>query len=183
MKIEVQIKVRIYDFEKTKKKIDEIAEFIDKEDKVDYYFSKDSKLNRTELRLRKKKNQKNVTLKMPFFGDGIEKSKEYNFNIDNASDFIDMLENLGIRVIAMKHKNSLFYKYKDITIQLVAIPELGYFIEIEKKCNKEEEDKAEKDILELSEKLGIHSEQIEKKTYVELLIEKKSKQNGGINEV
>jgi len=172
MKIEVQIKAKVYDFERTKKKISEIAEFIDEQNKVDYYFSRDSKLDRKELRLRKKGNEKIVTFKMPFFEEGIEKSKEYKFNIDNASDFINLLENLGINVIAMKHKKSLFYKYKDITIQLVSIPELGYFIEIEKKCNKEEEDKAEKEILELSEKLGIHSEQIEKKTYLELLIEK-----------
>jgi len=177
MKTEVQIKAKVYDFEKIKKKISEIAEFIDKQNKVDYYFSRDSNLDRTELRLRKKGNEKTVTFKMPFSGDGVEKSREYKFNVDNASDFIDVLENLGIMVIAMKHKNSLFYKHRDIAIQLASIPELGYFIEIEKKCDKKEEDKARADILKLAEELGIKSEQMEKKAYLELLIEKSQKQD------
>ena len=174
MKTEVQVRVKVYDFVGMKKKISEMAEFENEEHKIDYYFERKSKSERTELRLRKIKNKNGISLKI-YHLNGIERNKEYILNMDNASDCIDFLETLGMKVVAMKHKKSYFYKYKDITIQLASIKELGYFLEIEKKCDKKDEKEAEKEILELSRKLGISNDQTEKKSYLQLLLEKNMK--------
>ncbi|MFH1642061.1 MAG: class IV adenylate cyclase [Nanoarchaeota archaeon] len=178
MQIQVQIKTRVDDFLAVRKKIEEIADFVSEEDKIDYYFQGSFKFDRTELRLRKKKEEKKVTLKINYFDKNIEKNEEYAFCVDNASDFIALLENVGIKVAAMKHKKSYFFDCKGIQVQLVNVKELGYFLEIEKKCNEKEKEQTKMEIMDLSQKLGLDPTLIEQKNYFELLIEKRKK--GGI---
>lgn len=178
MQIEVQIKTRVSNFMGVKRKIEKIARFIDEEDKVDYYFKGKFRFDRTELRLRKKGNKKEITHKINYFKDGVEKNEEYGFSISNASNFIKMLDDLGVSVAAMKHKKSFFYKYKGIKIQLVSIKELGYFLEIEKKLDEGDKSKAENDILKFAEELGIKKNMIEKRSYFELLMKKKESEQG-----
>jgi predicted adenylyl cyclase CyaB len=176
MKVEVQVRAFIYDFNRIKRKIEEIAEFISEVGKTDYYFDGRFDFQEKELRLRKEGNEKTVSLKIKSFKN-TEENKEFRFKVDNASDLIKVFENIGLKVIAMKHKKSLFYNFKDMSIQLVSIKELGDFIEIEKKCSKNEVVKAGEDIIALAESLGIHKEQIEKRSYLRLLTERKPRGN------
>ncbi len=173
MNIQIQVKARVKDFLGVKKKIEGFAKSIEEQDKIDYYFKGNFKFDRTELRLRKKGDKREIKLKLNYFKGGVEENKEYSFIVENPVDLVEMFDNMGITVAAMKHKKSYFYKFNGIEIQMVSIQELGYFIEIEKKCTEKDKRKVESEISELRDRLGITTDMIEKRNYFELLTRKK----------
>src|SRR3989344_161222 len=104
MNIEVQVRLRVNDFEKTRNLIERLAQLGETVEKTDYYFQANFAYGRSELRLRKIGSRTQLGLKVQYVEQGVERNEEYVCAVDNASDLIDIFSRCNIPVIAMKHK-------------------------------------------------------------------------------
>jgi adenylate cyclase class 2 len=178
---EIEVKAWDTETEKTEQIVSSFAEYKGFFDKTDVYYEQKTQ-PKQNIRLRFEKAflennliaEKNlVTFKQKeLFENGIEVSKETEFEVSDKNAFFNMLENIGFEFSIKKHKKVKSYSYKEFCIELVEIENLGNFIEIETIQPDESAETIEKSqcaIFEILDKCNIPKENIEKRYYLELL--------------
>ncbi|ACS90557.1 MULTISPECIES: class IV adenylate cyclase [Thermococcus] len=175
----IEIELKGYADDRVFRNIREAFEFMRKEIHEDMYFShpcRDFSKTDEALRIRIKRFNGHFEALLTYKGpkiDNISKTrKEIEVTIDNVDAYIELLHALGFReVLTVKKSREKYYVEKGVTITLDEIEGLGKFVEIEKLETDERNIENEvKRLLKILESLGV--KQFERKSYLELLMEK-----------
>lgn len=174
MKKEVEMKAFLLDnqFEEVKNFFQNNSKFLGMVEKKDSYFGEKQEPKKIFFRLREENGKNTITQKKrKILESGIEVNDEIEFEVSSAKNFLHLCESQNIPFLYAKEKNVAQFSKENMLIELVEIPGLGKFLEIEILCEEPE-------ILESSEKISaIFSElgivnQIEKKPYFLLFQER-----------
>jgi adenylate cyclase class 2 len=93
---------------------------------------------------------------------------------------IKILDELGFHEICEVKKLRKTYLLKDLIITLDNVADLGEFIEVEGKASNDREFEEKKDeIFKLLKKLGLSTEAISQKSYLEMLLD----ENKGLSDI
>ena len=184
MNVEIEIKVKIENFEEIKAKVAAAGKLIKSIKQVDEYyipFHRDffaQKPHPTEwLRIRTNPDKvifeydKSINKKE---NGEQEYAEEYETVISNADEFGKILNFLDFKKVVTVDKQREYWDCGDFEIALDKIEGLGSFVEVEAKGNFENTAEAKKACLNFLEKLGIeNAENIQiNKGYPVLLLEK-----------
>ncbi|MCD2320121.1 class IV adenylate cyclase [Borreliella burgdorferi] len=142
--------------------------FIKKEIKTDIYYSNQKKI----IRIRKLNTlEKIVTFKKKILDNNhtVEINKEIEFKIDSINNFLTLIKELKFKKLYKKIKKSLIYQTNNLNVEINEIKNLGFFLEIEKIINNQNDiDLAKKEIDNIINQFGL-KENIETRSYSELL--------------
>ncbi|APS98895.1 adenylyl cyclase [Borreliella mayonii] len=142
--------------------------FIKEEIKTDIYYSNQKKI----IRIRKLNNlEKIVTFKKKILDNNntIEINKEVEFKIDSINNFLILIKELKFKKLYKKIKKSLIYQTNNLNVEINEIKNLGFFLEIEKIINNQNDiDLAKKEIDNIINQFGL-KENLETRPYSELL--------------
>ncbi|EOA80088.1 class IV adenylate cyclase [Borreliella burgdorferi] len=142
--------------------------FIKEEIKTDIYYSNQKKI----IRIRKLNTlEKIVTFKKKILDNNntVEISKEIEFKIDSINNFLNLIKELKFKKLYKKIKKSLIYQTNNLNVEINEIKNLGFFLEIEKIINNQNDiDLAKKEIDNIINQFGL-KENIETRPYSELL--------------
>lgn len=179
---EVETKIKVNNPSEIREKIKKIAALTKKETRKDEYFALTKKhYPKKAFRIRFdgkayianfKKFQKSTSDK-----DVVVK-EEFEFKLlgkEHLNNFIALQEDLNFKKWIDKTKICESYKLKKdekIIIELNNVKRLGYFIEIEYLCHKNEISKAKSKIREVIKKLEIKNREIDNTGYTKMLYKK-----------
>ncbi|WKC76413.1 class IV adenylate cyclase [Borreliella valaisiana] len=142
--------------------------FIKEEIKTDIYYSNPQKI----IRIRKLNTlEKIVTFKKKILGNNntIEINKEVEFKIDSINNFLILMKELKFKKLYKKRKKSLIYQTNNLNVEINEIKNLGFFLEIEKIINDQNDiDLAKKEIDSIINQFGL-KKNLETRSYFELL--------------
>lgn len=142
--------------------------FIKEEIKTDIYYSNQKKI----IRIRKLNTlEKIVTFKKKILDNNhtVEINKEIEFKIDSINNFLTLIKELKFKKLYKKIKKSLIYQTNNLNVEINEIKNLGFFLEIEKMINNQNDiDLAKKEIDNMINQFGL-KENIETRPYSELL--------------
>lgn len=181
--IEVEIKAKIYDHKLAFEKIIEIGgKYSHSEKQHDIYFNgenTDFKKTDEALRIREIPDgddfKKILTYKGPKLDTETKTRKEIEVEIDDKTNMTEILISLGYKPSAIVNKVRRIFTYKNYTITIDKLNELGYYMEIEYVTNNEEDiSEIQNNIFNIFEKLDINKG-FEKTSYLELLEQNKTK--------
>jgi adenylate cyclase class 2 len=167
--LELEMKAKIDKY--TKGRIDQIlrrAEFLEERIEDDVYFSspiRDFKETDEALRIRYSGDKAILTYKGPKL-DKVSKSRE-EYETYVSGEIEQILQKLGYKKLLNVRKKRKVYLYKDFTISLDEVEELGEFVEVELKSENLQDVKR---IENLFDDLFLESE---RRSYLELLLLKK----------
>lgn len=167
--LELEMKAKMDKY--TKGRIDQIlrrAEFLEERIEDDVYFSspiRDFKETDEALRVRYSGDKAILTYKGPKL-DKISKSRE-EYEAYVSGEIEQILQKLGYTKLLNVKKKRKVYLYKDFTISIDAVEELGEFLEVELKSENLQDVKR---IENLFDDLFLESE---RRSYLELLLLKK----------
>lgn len=172
--LEIEAKARIDDKEELKRKVLERGgEFAKDEIHEDIYFahpSRDFKKTDEALRVRKVVGANSfLTYKGPKLDNLTKTREEFETKIDSHGSMVEALERLGFTKVLEVVKKRSHYNLGDYEISIDEIDGLGQFIEIEKHGESYEPE----ELVEQLKKLGIEESMMERKSYLELLLELK----------
>jgi adenylate cyclase class 2 len=180
--LEVETKIRLDEskINELRKKIKKIAKFKEKIKKTDEYYAINvNGYPKKAFRIRKKgsiyevnfkKKRKNLSSKE------IITKEEFEFKLTDLDSFVRLMLDLGFSKWIKKEKISetyLYIKNKKLSIELNNVKNLGYFIELEYLCQKQELKIAKKTIIEAIKKLEIPFSKIDNTGYTKMLFEKR----------
>ncbi len=182
MRYEVELKAWVAEWEAMEAKLRETCEFIREFHKSDRYFRNPVGAERdTSFRLRRDDDGAVVTFKEKRPRDGVEYNREREFSVDDADAFLELAERVGCIEYASKIKTGLEFQSDGMTIELVRVDGLGSFLEIEIIENTSDAAVHERAALKIRAFLGrtgISEDQIEERSYVDLLRGKKIGEDG-----
>ncbi len=181
--LEVETKVRINNVNRLRKKIQRIARLKKKETRVDDYFALKRKFRRhaypkKAFRIRKKPDKFEINFKKwlkKYWDKDVIVKQEFEFSLKNqehVDDLLALFKDLGFTQWIRKHKTSESYVHKKdrrIIIEINKVKHLGYFMEIEYLCQKNEMEKAKRKIREVLKELEIKPGQIDNTGYTKML--------------
>lgn len=175
MNIEVECKVRIEnkDMVSLFHTIDAYMKGIEHTlvEKKDIYYSYKNE-NRTLFRIRRVGDEYIITRKVKEErSDGVEVNQEIEFTSPLQSSIVNFFESLGYTPIIKKVKQGYSWMKNNLTIELVEVSPLGWFIEIELLVNNSEQEieKAIEQLTRIRKELGIKSLELETEYYNDLL--------------
>lgn len=175
--IEVEAKARILNPEKIRILAQKIGRYKGKERKVDDYYTLENLKHypQKSLRIRKKGNIYQVNFKQRIsYEKGVHAKKETEFEIESVEDFVRLLNEFGFKKWVIKEKYTEIYEIKrNFNIELNHVKKLGWFVEVEYLCNKNQINDARKEVISALKKLNIHKKDIVKEGYTKLLWDKK----------
>ena len=167
--LELEMKAKIDKY--TRGRIDQIlrkAELLEEKFEEDTYFSspiRDFKETDEALRIRYSGSNAIITYKGPKL-DKISKSRE-EFEAFVSGNIEEILQKLGYKKILNVRKKRKVYLYKDYTVAIDDVEDLGEYIEVELKSEKLQDIKRIENLFDL---LFLESE---RRSYLELLLLKK----------
>lgn len=155
---------------------------------ADHYFNapdRDFAQTDEALRLRRIGTANLVTYKGPKQPGATKTRSEIEVPIadgqDAADDFCNLLEHLGYRPTAVVRKRRIEYHLHRDDFEVFAclddVEEVGRFIELEIVAPENRRDAAQEVVTMLCRELGL--EQIERRSYLEMLLEKKGARDAG----
>lgn len=177
--IEIELKVRLREPERIVHYLDILGyKFLKRERQEDTYF-KSSFRNFEDtgeiLRVRKQTPGFDVlTFKRPKLKSEIKAREEIEVHIDSSSEAMKLLKELGYELWITVEKEREIYQFNKLTVSLDKVKDLGYFMEIEAKIEDPQSKlEVEQEIFNRLNELGIPKNLIEKRTYLELILEKR----------
>lgn len=198
--IEIELKARVHDLEKTIQKLNSFAKFSGQLERHDTYwsiFTSENPAKKITARIRREikdgKQKVFLTYKRKKLVENISDGQAFQteVNEENESELSDekavefLLRDSGFKISSTKEKyvSAWIYdtKYGQALLELCRIPPLGNFLEIEILCEPKKQDNSEtagiqNELLNILEKSGISKEQIENRFYSDLLKEIQCKQ-------
>jgi len=187
MNVEVEIKVKVDNFEEIKKKVSEIGKLIKSIKQVDDYFvpcQRDFFANKPQpvehLRIRTNPDKsvfeytKTINLKENLDYDCAE---EYETEISNPEEFRKVLDFLDFKKVVTVDKQREYWMCGEIEVALDIVKNLGTFVEAEAKGDFRSNKDAKKACIGFLESLGVKEvgKKQTKKGYPSLILEKNSK--------
>ncbi|MEM0020683.1 MAG: class IV adenylate cyclase [Fervidicoccaceae archaeon] len=178
MEVEVKIKISLEEYEELKKKLSIICKEINETEMSDTYFSHpcyDLAERDEAIRLRRTstvsgKVISELTYKGKRMEAGYVKTRnEITVNVENDSTILQLLRALGFKEAIVVRKKRTEFDCSSYIVSLDEVSGLGTFIEIEGKegCGPD-------CVMRARDSLGIKGT-IERKTYLELLMEREAK--------
>lgn len=162
MRKEIEVKLKVSDFEKLKDKLIQmgcvLSEPIFQDDItfVDHNYGDydNFQSGKNILRIRKSNNKYIFTLKQPQKNemDSIERETE----ITDPEEFKEALILMGYRKAVEVRKVRVKTKYKDYEICLDNVEDLGYFVEVEKIVDTGDSELIQNELLEFLKTLGLN---------------------------
>ncbi|MCS7106779.1 MAG: class IV adenylate cyclase [Acidilobaceae archaeon] len=143
--------------------------YLGRREEVDSYFShpcRDFLKTDEALRVRRGGGELTLTYKGPRERGEMKRRLELTLNV--SGDAESLLERLGFKLALEIRKRRDYFESKDLVVSLDEVEGLGCFVEIESKGGRAE------DVMGLAESLGLGKESYVEKTYVEMVLEKKS---------
>ena len=183
MGIEIELKARVGNPQEIWSRIEKIGVFIGSIEKTDTYWFLDRVANPYGLRIREIKQVGHsgkllcstiATYKNKEISDGIEINNEKEFEFFGIEEFEGFLALSGYKKGIKKHKKGYSFIRDDILIELMDVPNLGWFVEIEiiaKDSKEETVETARKRLLNCLAKLEIPEDAIEPMPYTKMLSE------------
>ena len=183
MNIEVEIKVKIDNFEEIKKKVSKIGKLVKAIKQVDDYYipchrdffnQKPHPIEWLRIRTNPDKVVFEYDLSIKKADGEREYAEEYETEISDVKEFKKILGFLDFKKVVTVEKQREYWMCGDIEVALDKIKGLGTFIEAEAKGNFKNNQEAKKACIDFLENLGIKNvEKIQiKKGYPQLLLEK-----------
>jgi adenylate cyclase class 2 len=187
MSVEIEIKAWVQNFDGLQKKLDALGEYRGSFKKSDAYWYPKAPvpaactLPPTGLRVRKEEDTAPagavsravyVTYKVKKIQGGMEINDEKEFTVSEADVFEDLLACLGLEKRNCKRKKGLSYQIDGITAELLELPGLGSFIELEILSADDKNETvaaARSRLYKLLAELGIPETAIESRYYTEML--------------
>ncbi len=165
MNIEVEIKVKLNNFEEIKQKVSSLGKLIKSIKQIDEYFvpchrdffaHKPQPIEHLRIRTNPDKSvfeyTRTINLKENLDYDYAE---EYETEISDVEVFKKTLEFLDFKKIVTIEKYREYWLCGDIEVALDSVKGLGYFMEAEAKGNFKDEVEAKKACIDFIESLGI----------------------------
>ncbi|HHI00055.1 MAG TPA: class IV adenylate cyclase [Thermococcus litoralis] len=181
----IEIELKGYADDKVFERVRRSFTFMRKEVHEDIYFNhpcRDFSETDEALRIRIKRFNGHFEAFLTYKGpkiDNLSKSrKEIEVSIEDVDTYLELLSLLGFReVLTVKKTREKYYVEKGVTVTLDEVEGLGKFVEIEKLAKDEKEVQREVPrLMEILRSLGI--EKFERKSYLELLMERLSSSAG-----
>lgn len=177
--IEVEIKVPVDDIEKVKDVIKRKGILMSISKQRDVYFQhplRDFSLTDEALRIRDENGECQLTYKGPKISEKSKARIEISVNVSSFNEMKSMLEHLGFRPFMSISKFRETYRIEDALFSIDFVEELGYYVEIEKEIERTEDlNKTENELINLARSFGLDVSRATRKSYLELIIEKKEK--------
>jgi len=132
--------------------------------------------NEKIFRLRRTNNRKVVTFKEKILKQGTEVNREGEFEIkfEDESAFKQFINYINYQELIHKTKETKLFRYQDVSMEYNYLHSLGWFLEGEILCEKSEEvDQAILQLDQVFNDFGLDKNKLEKKMYIELLLERK----------
>ncbi|RLA94702.1 MAG: class IV adenylate cyclase [Deltaproteobacteria bacterium] len=175
--MEIEIKARVKNRDEVKERIKSIGNFVRKEHQEDLYFDSPYR-NFVEsgevLRIRKTLHKNTLTYKKKRTDERARIRIEHEAKVESGDDIAEILEDLGFIQIAKIRKEREIYNTNECKIELDMVEGLGEFVEVEILIPEDEDiTKSKEKIFGILEKIGVPRENIEKKPYLELYLDKK----------
>lgn len=171
--LEIEAKARIKSKRALKQRILELGgEYLRTETQDDAYFahpSRDFAQSDEALRLRSVGNEHFFTYKGKKLDYQTKTREEIEIRLEDARSMEDILERLGFSKVSNVIKTREYYSLDDYWVALDEVFGLGTFIEIEKHADSYEPE----ELVEVLGRLRIERSQMERKSYLELLLESK----------
>jgi len=182
----IEIELKGYADDEIFEKVRERFKFMRKEMHEDIYYQhpcRDFSETDEALRIRIKRFDGHFEAFLTYKGpklDSISKTrKEIEVPISDVDAYSDLLTSLGFReVLTIVKVREKYYVEKGVTITLDEVEGLGQFIEIEKLVKEGNIEEEVNKLREILEELGV--KKFERKSYLELLLEKLKKNDSGI---
>lgn len=176
--IEVEVKAKITHPDRIIKLLKTQAKFLKEIHQADIYFNapdRDFKLTDEALRIRISSEGSALTYKGPKIGNLIDKTREeISVHINDLIKTRIILEKLGFQEVEKVSKKRILFQFNDLIISVDFVENLGEFIEIEGLVTTQNEIEIKrKEILEFLNGLDIPLEDCERRSYLELLLNKK----------
>lgn len=179
MAIEIEIKAWVTDPETCRMSLNKLAvpkgTFI----KKDVYWHNTARPNKggqneciDSIRIRMENGQNCISCKNKTLHKGMEVNEEHEFSVSNIAAFEFMLTKLGFLPCVEKEKSGESWRYRNMTIELTMVKNLGYFIELEILADTDDNatvTKARTALFNMLNTIGIPEKCIEDRYYTELL--------------
>jgi len=182
--IEIEVKARIRDPEKIKRHLGNLGyRMMRSKCQVDNYL-KPTFRNFAEtgeiLRIRRQKQGPDlITYKGPKQKSKIKVREEIEVGIADGVEMTELLRKIGFEPWITVVKERTTYKSGNFVINIDKVNELGTFVEIETKISDRSSLEMDDEIISLLDKIGVSRVSIERKTYLELVQEKRSLEADG----
>lgn len=171
--MEIEVKVKIGDLPKLKKDIENLgATWSEPKLQVDDYYKLAADANAVQkpgsfiLRIRREKGAK-FTIKVLTTRRGVW--EEHETGVDNPDELEKILEKSGFVKVLSFHKRRTSTKYKEFSLEIDEIDELGDFMEAE--VIGEDGEKLQNEIKEFFLSLKLDPEKIDRRGYPEMYFE------------
>ena len=176
--IEVETKLKIDSTSQIEERIKElVGDYKGEKTEIDLYFDHpDTHIfdGGRALRVRDSGGKYRLTYKGPKKDDETTSRAEIEIGIESAREMIGILDELGFYEICEVKKLRKTYLLEDLVITLDNVADLGEFIEVEGKASNDREFEEKKgEIFKLLKKLGLSTEAISQKSYLEMLLDEK----------
>lgn len=178
--IEVEVKAKISNSNEIIKRLKTQAIFLKETIQEDIYFNapdRDFRITDEALRIRISSEESELTYKGSKIGNLMDKTREeisVNINKNDLRKTQIILEKLGFQVVTKVLKTRMLFQINDLSISVDFVENLGEYIEIESLVNTPNEiEKKRNEILNFLSELDIPLEDCERRSYLELLLNKK----------
>ena len=185
MAFEIELKVRLDNFEPVKERLSALGDFCRTYEKSDTYWFGENLSGGIRVRLDRNRDQDEagesvlVTYKKKEISGGMEVNEENEFTVSDAGLFGEMLERLGLRKAMQKEKKGWAWVIPSgeagrvpILAELSLVKGLGWFLELEIMAtdnNTHIIEENRKRLFSLLEELKIPADKIEARPYTALL--------------
>jgi len=176
--IEVEVKAKVLHPNEIIKRLKTQATFLKETIQEDIYFNapdRDFRITDEALRIRISSEGSELTYKGPKIGNLMDKTREeISVHINDLRKTRIILEKLGFHEVEKVSKKRILFQFNDLSISVDFVENLGEFIEIESLVNTQNEIEIKrKEILEFLNGLDVPLEDCERRSYLELLLNKK----------
>ena len=176
--LEAEVKARVEDLDRVEKRLSGLgAKYLDEESQVDLYFnhpSRDFSITDEALRLRRAGKRLFLTYKGPKLDSLTKTRREHEVGIEDFEGAREILLSLGFVPVAEVRKNRRLYSCRGFIVSLDSVEGLGSYVEVE---GRAEECKTPERLLGFLQELGISPEESERRSYLELLLDKKANED------
>ncbi|OKY79144.1 MAG: Adenylate cyclase CyaB, class 2 (thermophilic) [Candidatus Methanohalarchaeum thermophilum] len=168
--IEVEVKAKLSN--KTERKVKNKFNFKKEIKQTDYYFNhpnRDFKKTDEALRIRKTNTDTYLTYKGSKLDEKSKSREEYEIKVSDFEETKKILTKLSFRKPKEVKKTRQVYEKDSTKIYIDNVKGLGKFIEVEKIANETEYKNKLHKCIKLIKDLGIDENNLEKRSYLELL--------------
>lgn len=180
--LEVEVKAKVEDVNRLRRKIKLVADFKKKESRGDDYFALQRKgYPKKAFRIRDDGEKLVVNFKKHLkhlWKEGVVVKREFEFELSDRKhldNFLALLDDFGFEEWVKKRKHTEKFVHKEdprIILEINHVEHVGTYLEIEYLAKESEVEKARKKILKTLAEIGVTKDQIDNVGYTRRLYDK-----------